>query len=254
MTAVVAGVLVLGANPAPAAAATADDMEARILASMNADRVAQGLVSYRRWTALDDLAAERAARMATLGQLSHEAAGGSVGDALDARSIDWLGFGEAIALSSYPWGDAAADHIFDMWKGSPPHLAIMRSAEYNYVGIAVVQGADGRAWASAIMTESVDHTAPTARIRSLTRRGDDLTLTWSGSDPRLQTHTAGLRSFDVQMKRDSGSWRTVRDNTTGTRAVFRDRRHGHWFTFRVQAADWRGTLSTWTSEIRIRVP
>lgn len=247
-------VLALGTSPAPVMAATADDVEARILAAMNADRTANGLVAYRRWDALDDLAVERADRMATLGQLSHAAAGGTVGAELDARGIDWLGFGEIIAVSGYAWGDEAADHVFGMWMGSSVHRSIIRSATSNYVGIGIVQAADGSTWASAIMTESLDHTAPTVRIRSLTRSGDDLTLTWSGSDPRLQTHTAGIRSYDVQMRRDDGSWRTVRDNTTATRAVLKDRRHGHWFTFRVQAADRRGTLSRWTSTIRIRVP
>lgn len=246
--------LALTAFPGPATAATADDMAARILAAMNADRVERGLVPYRRWAALDTLAGGRAASMASVGVLSHEVAGGSIGSTLDARGIDWMGYGEIIGMSGYPWGNEAADHVYAMWADSAPHAAIMNSASYNYVGIGVAQAADGSAWFSAVMTESRDHTAPVARVRSLTRSGRDLTLTWSGSDPRLQTHTAGLRSFDVQMRRDKGSWRTVRDNTTNTRAVFRDRARGHWFTFRVQAADRRGTLSRWTSEIRIWVP
>ena len=130
----------------------------------------------------------------------------------------------------------------------------MLSGTYNYVGIGAAQAADGTTWIAAIMTESRDHTAPVAKNRSLYRSGRDVIFKWSGSDPRLQTHTAGLRSFDVQVRRDRGTWRTVRDNTTRTRAVFPDRARGHWYGFRVQSADRRGNLSRWTKEIRIWVP
>jgi uncharacterized protein YkwD len=250
--------LVTTASPIPAAATTTTDTAAatttRILASMNAGRTARGLVRYQGWSSLASLAAERVARMAAIGRLSHDIAGEDIGDSLTSRGIGWMGYGEIIAKSPYPFGAAAADHVYAMWKASPPHRSIMFSGTYNYVGIGAAQAADGTTWVAAIMTESRDHTAPVARNRSLTRSGRDVVFTWSGYDRRLQTHTAGLRSFDVQMRRDRGTWRTVRDNTTRTRASFPDRARGHWYGFRVQAADRRGTLSQWTSEIRIWVP
>jgi uncharacterized protein YkwD len=258
MTAALAVGLVAAASPVPAAATvasgTATDTTARILASMNAGRTAHGLVVYRAWGTLAALAAERAATMAAVGTLSHDAAGADLGGTLTARGVAWMGYGEIIAKSSYPFGADAANHVYSMWNASPPHHAIMFSGTYNYVGIGAAQAADGTTWVAAIMTESRDHTAPVAKNRSLYRSGRDVIFKWSGSDPRLQTHTAGLRSFDVQMRRDNGSWRTVRDNTTSTRAVFPDRARGHWYKFRVQAADRRGTLSRWTSEVRIWVP
>ena len=259
--------LVTAASPIPAAGATAtgtadgttatdtaDGTTTRILASMNAGRTAYGLVPYQAWSALGALAAERAARMAAVGRLSHDIAGDDIGESLTLRGIGWMGYGEIIARSPFPFGTAAADNVYEMWMASPPHRSIMLSGIYNYVGIGTAQSADGTTWVAAMMTESRDHTAPVARSRSLARSGRDVTFTWAGFDPQLQTHTAGLRSFDVQVRRDGGSWRTVRDNTTGTRAVFPDRARGHWYGFRVQAADRRGTLSRWTSEIRIWVP
>lgn len=263
LTATLAVGLLATASPVPAAATVATgtaatgaaaDTTARILASMNAGRTAAGLVVYRAWGALAALAAERAATMAAVGTLSHDVAGADLGGTLTVRGIAWMGFGEIIAKSSYPFGTDAANHVYSMWNASPPHHAIMFSGTYNYVGIGAAQSADGTTWVAAIMTESRDHTAPVASDRSLTRSGRDVILKWAGSDPRLQTHTAGLRSFDVQMRRDNGSWRTVRDNTTSTRAAFLDRARGHWYGFRVQAADRRGTLSPWTKEIRIWVP
>jgi uncharacterized protein YkwD len=257
-SAALAAGLVFTASPVPAAAtvatATAADTNARILASMNAGRTASGLVGYEAWSALAELAAERVAKIAAAGKLSHDTAGEDIGDSLTSRGISWMGYGEIIAKSPFPFGGDAASNVYEMWKASPGHHAIMFSGTYNYVGIGAVQAADGTTWVAAIMTESRDHTAPVANNRSLTRSGRDVTFTWSGQDQRLQTHTEGLRSFDIQMRLDGGTWRTVRDNTTRTRAFFPDRARGHWYGFRVQAADRRGTLSRWTSEIRIRVP
>lgn len=244
----------MGASPAPAAASTATDMGGLVLTWMNADRADRGLVPYRAWSALADLAGERAGRMADAHTLSHQVAGGNVGDALSTRGVTWLGYGEIIGTSTYPWGRDAAANIYGLWKSSTVHRSIMFSDTYNYAGVGVVQAADGSTWMSVVFAESPDHTRPTARIGSLKRSGRTLTLAWRGADPRLQTHTAGLRSFDVQKRRDGGTWKTVRDNTTATSLVLRHRKHGHWFSFRVQAADRRGNLSTWTSEKRIWVP
>jgi hypothetical protein len=130
----------------------------------------------------------------------------------------------------------------------------MLSTTYNYIGIGVVQGRDGQAWISAVYAESVDHTAPVARNGSLSRSGTTITFSFSGYDPKLQSRTAGLRSFDVQLRRDGGTWRTVRNDITWTTVRFKDRTRGHWYGVRVQAADRRGTLSPWTTEKRIWVP
>ncbi len=221
---------------------------------MNGDRTDRGLVAYRTWDALTALATERAQRMADLITLSHTAAGGDVGLALDARGINWLGYGEIIGMTGWPIGQQAADSLYSMWKNSDAHRGIMFSADFNYVGVGIAQAGDGSTWASIVMTESADHTLPVARNGSLVRSGDDLTFRWSGSDPRLQTHTAGLSSFDVQFRRDDHAWKTIRDDTTKTRVRRKNRAHGHWYFFRVQAQDGRGNLSAWTTEKKIWVP
>lgn len=246
----------LAAVPAPAAAsATPDDVASMLLASMNADRVERGLARYRMWPDLTALATERAGRMAASGTLSHAVAGGNVGNALDGDGIPWLGYGEIIGMTGWPWGAEAAGSIYGMWWNSSVHRALMMSDTYNYIGFGVTQAEDGSTWVSAVMTESLDHTPPVARNGSISvRNRDDIVFRWSGSDPRLQTHTAGVRSYDVRMRRDNGTWRTVRNDTTSTDLVLRDRYHRHWFTFRVQAKDGRGNLSQWTSEIRVWVP
>jgi hypothetical protein len=204
---------------------------------------------------LSTLATDRAARMASTGTLSHAAAGGSVGAALDARGIGWYGYGEIIGLSTYPWGGQAAGNIYNLWKASGVHRPIMFSATYNYVGIGFAyRAATQTTFASVVFTESVDHTGPSAKNAGLSLTGTTVKFAWSGYDPRLQTHTAGLRSFDVQYRVDAGAWRTIRDNTTSQALYLYSRPHGHWYGFRIQAADRRGNLSPWTTERRVWVP
>jgi uncharacterized protein YkwD len=256
MALVLAATVIVGAPPAPAAATTATPAQlgSLVISWMNRDRVARGLVPLRAWSALTSLATDRAKRMAATDTLSHDAAGGDVGDALSARSVPWFSYGEIIGTSTYPWGSRSAANLYSMWKASTPHRTIMFSGTYNYVGAGFARGSDGSTWASVVFTESKDHTRPIARNGSLSRSGTTIYFHWSGRDRRLQTHTAGLRSFDVQMRRDGGAWRTIRNDTTATRLTLRNRAHGHWYSFRVQSADRRGNLSKWTSTIRIWVP
>jgi uncharacterized protein YkwD len=242
------------ARPAPADASTATTMAAQIVRLMNADRTARGLAAYRTWTALSNLATDRAGNMAARNTLSHTAAGGSVGTALSRRGIQWYTYGEAIGSSGYPYGSQAASHLYSMWKGSSAHRALMFSAKFNYVGVGIVYRSSTRTtWASVLFTESVDHTGAAAWNTSLGAKGNDITFTWSGYDPPLQTHTAGMRSFDVQYRINGGSWMTLRNDTTATTLTLADRATGT-YGFRVQAADRRGNLGKWTIETKVAVP
>jgi uncharacterized protein YkwD len=244
----------LPARTVAATSSTASAMEALILSSLNTDRKAAGLVPLRNWGTLASMANDRAQRMADAGTLSHAVAGGDIGKALTSRGITWFGYGETIAASSYTWGTQAAMNVYTMWKESAVHHEIMFSDRSNYVGIGVVKDRKGHTWVSAIFVEALDHTAPVAKAGTLTAAGDDITFTWSGYDRRLQTHTAGLRSFDVRYRVDGGTWRTIRNDVTYTSLTLRDRHPGHWYSLRVQAADRRGTLSTWTTTLKIWVP
>ena len=251
--------VMLGGMPGPAAAATttstADTISSAVLGWLNRDRAARGLVPLRNWTPLKSMAADRAARMAEADTLSHAAAGGNVGTELSVRGLQWYGYGEIIGASTYPWGSQAAANIYSLWKASSSHRPIMFSARYNYVGVGFIyRSASNTTYASIVFAESKDHTGAVARNGTLSRTGTTVRFAWSGHDPRLQTHTAGLRSFDVQYRVDGGTWRTIRNDTTRTALTLASRSHGHWYGFRVQAADRRGNLSRWTSEKRVWVP
>ncbi len=242
------------AGPAAASSTTASSMADHILARMNRDRTARGLVPYRAWSPITTLAADRAERMASVNTLSHDAAGGDVGSALSHHGLQWFQFGEIIGTTTARWGREAADYIYGLWKASSAHAALMFSRAYNYLGIGFARNAStGSTWASIVFVDSRDHTRPVAHRGSLSHRGTTITFHWSGHDRRLQTHTAGLRSYDVQLRVDGGTWRTIRNDTTRTALTLRHRARGHWYWFRVQSADRRGNLSKWTTPVRVWV-
>jgi uncharacterized protein YkwD len=247
---------VLGSTASPASGSTssADSMARHILARMNRDRAARGLVRYRGWSPVSSLATDRAQSMASVNTLSHDAAGGDLGKALTADGVQWFAFGEIIGTANAPWGREVADYIYKLWKHSSYHAALMFSRSYNYVGIGFAHNArTGSTYASVVFVDSRDHTRPVAHNGKLSRSGRTITFRWSGHDRRLQTRTAGLRSFDVQMRRDSGTWRTIRNDVTRTRLTLRHRARGHWFWFRVQSKDRRGNLSRWSTPVRVWV-
>jgi hypothetical protein len=83
---------------------------------------------------------------------------------------------------------------------------------------------------------------------------NDVRWTWRGSDPLLQTRTAGLRDFTVQQRTDQGTWVTVASNTTKTARSVSNRTGGHWYGLRVRARDRAGNVGQWSAELRIWVP
>ena len=243
------------APPAPARAATSSTMGTSLYGWINQDRAARGLRPLRVDSRLQALATDRATSMASLNTLSHAAAGGNLATALTNRGIQWYTYGEAIGVTTYPWGTEAATNIYAMWKGSPTHWSLLMSATFNYVGAGFAyRSSSGRTFASIVFTESVDHTRPVARMRSASRDGSTVKWSWSGYDPVLQTHTAGFRDFDVQYRVDYGTWKTIRIDTTTTSLTLTGRPSGHYYGIRVQGRDRRGNLSAWSSELRVWVP
>jgi uncharacterized protein YkwD len=241
-------------SASPVVAGTAETMEAKILSLINADRVKLGLVPYRLHAALIDIAGTRAANMAAKGTLSHTAAG-CLSCQLAAKNVQYYGYGEAIAATSAAWGDQAAASLFKAWKGSPSHWSLLMSKTYNYVGIGVAyRSANKNTYASIVMTEAIDQSRPWSQMVSKSVSGTTVGWTWKGADTSLQTHTAGLKNFDVQYRIDANAFSTIRSGTTSTSLSLTGRAHGHWYGVRVRSRDNRGLVSNWTPELRVWVP
>jgi hypothetical protein len=168
--------------------------------------------------------------------------------------VNWYRYGEDIGWSTATWPTTSAKGIFNAWMNSSAHRALILSSRFNYIGVGLAyRSSNHKTFASAVFAETSDHTKAVGRVTSARRSGDDVRWTWSGYDPRLQTHTAGLRDFDILYRVGSGSWRLIKDNTTATSIGFSNRPTGY-YSIRVRATDRRGNIGAWSSVSRIWVP
>ena len=104
-----------------------------------------------------------------------------------------------------------------------------------------------------MFVEAPDSSPPDAHLTGAGAAGRTVFFTWTGRDGQLQTHTAGLRDFDVQYRVDDGPWFTIRTHTTATQILLAGRSAGHAYSVRVRDRDRRNNLSPWSSTRTVRV-
>jgi len=240
---------------APTASATSvSTAESNVIAWINSARTARGLVPLRKHVDLIAISGLRASRMARYNTMSHSI-GGNLGTQLSNYGVRWYRYGEDIGWSTASWPSTSARAIFNMWMNSSSHRAMILSSRFNYIGVGLAYRSSNRkTFAAAVFAETVDYSRPIARVTRASRSGDDVIWRWSGFDPRLQTHTAGLRDFDVQYRVGTGNWVYLRDNTSLTSISLPNRPHGRSYSIRVRATDRRGNVGVWSSASRIWVP
>ncbi len=233
---------------------TARTVEGYLITWTNRDRAARGLRPLRLWSALRSVATTRADTLASLGTLSHTAAG-DLGSQLSSAGAQYYSWGEDLGWSSYPWGYDVAKSLYGMWKHSSGHWALLMSSRFNYFGIGLAYRWSAHAtYASIVFTESRDHTPARAAMVDSGRIGTTAWFRWRGYDPLLQTHTAGLRNFDVEYKVGSGTWRIIRSGTTSTSISLYSRPRGHYYYLRVRARDRNGNVGAWSTPMRVGIP
>jgi len=242
-------------SPAPARASTESTMESALRTWINNDRAAHGLRPLRHDSRLDTLAGQRASWMASHGTMSHTSYLGTVDQAYNTLGIRWYGCGEDIAATTYSWGLQAASNLYSMWKHSSGHWALLMSSQLNYMGIGVAyRSSNHTTYASITFLEGPDRTPPWKKMVSKSRSGTTIYFSWTGGDYLLQTHTSGLHNFDVEYRRDYGTWSVIRSGTTARSITLSGRAHGHYYSVRVRDRDGRGNLSSWSSTLTIWVP
>jgi uncharacterized protein YkwD len=241
------------ANPAPAAAVTTlDSMETTILGWINAERTKRGLVPLRLHSGLVTIANSRAAYMASTQVMKHPSC---VHCLFDNAGIQYYSGTEVIAWTGYAPGDTAAKSLFSAWRNSSLHWGILMSSRYNYIGLGAGWKSTGHGvFLAGELTESKDRTNPWARMSTTSRSGTTVYFSWTGADTKLQTHTAGLKNFDIQYRVGSGTWTTIRSGTTAKSLSLGSRAHGHYYGLRVRARDNLGHVSSYSAELRIWVP
>ena len=239
-------------NAATALSPTPDSVEGTLLTWVNNARASRGLAPLRLHPGLVNMSGDWAAHMAGTGVLALPSCMSCM---LTTYGVQKYNYGGIASWSTYNWGTDAANSILQGWKNHSTQWAKLMSSTLNYIGIGIAyRSANSSTWAAVFLTESKDVTRPWSRMASSSRSGTTVSWSWTGADTKLQTHTAGLKNFDVQYRVDSGSWSTIRSGTTGKSLSLSGRAHGHYYGLRVRARDNLGYVSGWSAELRIWVP
>ncbi len=241
---------------APTAEATTSttDLEYGLLNKINDARSDHGLRPLRPLSGVWSIAGTRAARMASTNVLSHTIAG-SLSAQLRAKDVPWYAYGEDVGYTRAQRGTTAMNDLFRLWQASPEHWKLMMSSDYNYIGVGLAyRSSNNKTFGSLVFTESRDQTDARTYMNGVSTSGSSATWSWWGTDPVLQTHTAGLRSFDVQVRVDDGSYRTVSTSTTATARIWTGLDSGHVYRMRVRARDRAGNIGSWTAPVAVRMP
>jgi uncharacterized protein YkwD len=245
------------AAPAPVAAAepmTISGAESAMVAALNADRKAVGLIALQVDTRLMAIARARSVDMATKNYFSHtQPDGRNAFDLISAAKITWYSAGEIIAWNNYPTLETSVQAANSQWLNSPGHKKLIVSTSFNYVGVGLaVDAASGKKYWTAVFIKGPDRTgarattaAPSVTSGS-TASTKKVTVSWSGADVPLQVLTSGFHSYKVQRRVDGGAWTTVWSSTT-TRSMTLQLTLNHTYQFRVAARDKAGNWGSWST-------
>jgi uncharacterized protein YkwD len=247
----------LSAFAAPAAAAlpmfdltTLAQAETDLGLLINRERTTQGLVAFQPDPDAMAIARRRAEIMAAADVLSHQNPDGTdVFDAITEAGIPWFGAGEIIVWNNYPGAADSVTQAVASWMGSPSHQALALSYDYNYAGFgAAVSPVSGKRYYAGVLLKRTDRTAAWAQARTTTARIVDATHTqvtvrWTGGDPRLQVLTAGLRDYEVQRRVVGGAWRALGYRTTTS--VTETLPAARTYEYRIRARDRVGNRGLW---------
>ncbi len=224
--------------------------EGSLASFVNAERTGQGLVALQVDPDIAAIARQRAEAMAAMDLMSHKNADGSdVFDQIVAAGIPWFGAGEVIVWNSWPGAADSTAQAVTAWFGSAPHRSILLSSDFNYVGFgAAVSPVSGYRYYAGVVVKRTDRTAAWAKAGTTSQKVVDatraqVTVRWTGGDPRLQVLTAGLRDYEVQRRVVGGTWRALgfKTGSSVTETLPRSRS----YEYRVRAHDRVGNRGGW---------
>jgi Cysteine-rich secretory protein family len=247
-----AAVVVAPGTAAAAGGMTISGAELAMVDALNVDRTTRGLVPVRVDSRLMAIARARSVDMATKDYFSHtQPDGRNVFDMISAQKITWYNAGEIIAWNNYPTLETSVAAANNQWLNSPGHKAIVVSTTFNYVGVGLALGDNGKKIWTAVYMKGPDRTGARATTATptitagATAASKRVTVTWSGADVKLQVLTSGFHSFQVQRRVDGGNWTMVWIGTTRTSMTL-DLATNHTYEFRVAARDKAGNWGGWS--------
>ena len=144
--AALAALLVVAVLPSPGSAsprgktAQVAQLQAALLAQINAFRAGHGLVSLKVSGALRGSADAHSSQMARLGFFSHNSANGQSFSQRIAQAYSPRGFRSWTVGENLVWGgpDIGAARAFKLWLSSPPHRANLLNSRWREVGLGAV--------------------------------------------------------------------------------------------------------------------
>jgi len=266
---IVLAIVLLG-TLVPIAAATDDltveQAEAKVATLLNQQRTDIGRIVLRVDARLSAIARARSEDMANKGYFAHQQPDGDwAWDLMTAAGITWYSAGEIIAWNSSATLSDSASSASKQWHDSSGHYALLTSASYNYFGIGLAVDGSGKKLWTVVLMKGPDRTGARAKFRTSSNVSPDtlataststdtraMTIKWSGSDIRLQVLTAGLKYFQVQIRREGAyDWRYTKSATPNTQMV-RNLLKGQVYQFRIRAKDKAGNYGRWSSTLWIR--
>jgi len=168
--------------------------------------------------------------------------------------ITWYQCGEAIADTNATPGPVGAAALYALWKGSPDHYALITSTTFNYIGIGVTyRPANRTTYASILFLEGPDRTMPIAGWTGVSLIGRTVHWGWTAYDPILQSHLAGVKNYDVELRVNNGAWGLLRSASTGGSCTMPNRAPGSTWALRVRARDNAGNVSRWLTSATVAV-
>lgn len=252
VVALLAAFVVAPGTAAAAGGMTISQAELAMVDALNVDRTTRGLVPVRIDSRLMAIARARSADMATKNYFSHtQPDGRNVFDIISAQKITWYNAGEIIAWNNYPTLETSVPAANTQWLNSPGHKAIVVSTSFNYVGVGLALGSNGKKIWTAVYMKGPDRTGAKAKTATptiadgSTSASKRVTVTWSGGDVPLQVLTSGFHSFQVQRRADGGDWAMVWSGTT-KKSMTLDLAVNHTYEFRVAARDKAGNWGAWS--------
>lgn len=256
------------AGAAPAAASPSDSeldaAEARVEQLINKRRDSRDKRPFRHDSRVAALARAKSQDMIDNHYFDHrDRQGRYADDHLRRAGIKYTRVGEIIAWGRGDDLQRSADEAVSLWMHSAPHKKqILTDNVYFGAGVA----ASGQTWKwTVIFITAPDHTPPASRFTTtgvssaaITEGSGgapmgQLTLRWTGYDPRLVKGTAGLRGFDLERRVLGGGWQRLL-TVSSKRSYTSQRASGTVLEFRLRARDNRGNIGRWSSPVTLTVP
>ena len=189
-----------------------------IIGWVNTSRTDAGLRPLRGDRDLAYIAGVRASRMASNNVMNHTI-GGNLDNQLRYRDVQWYRYGETIGWSGSAWTVEAARSLYRMWMASPsapgPADELALQLHRPRSGLSLIQPADVRIGGHDRVARPHRRRWPASP--RCERSGDDVALVLDRVRPRASRPTPPACATSTSSTAiGSGSWRTIRDNTTST--------------------------------------